>query len=84
MDGIQLGSCMLWKPAGGGLKAIVTVMALDLERDRAQVHVQRASTGLCKAHWVDMAALSEGPKDAKPCGCVATPQTGGEDDHHAA
>ena len=58
MDGIQPGACMLWKPAGGGVSALVTVMALDLDRDRAQVHVTRASTGACAAHWVDMGALS--------------------------
>jgi len=84
MDGIQPGACMIWKPAGGGVKAIVTVMALDLDRDKAQVHVIRASTGTCAAHWVDMAALSEGPKDATPCACATKPHEGGEDDHHAA
>ena len=80
MDGIRLGACMLWKPAGGGVSALVTVISLDLDRDKAQVHVARASTGLCAAHWVDMAALSEGPKEAKPCACAAKP---GEDDHAA-
>jgi len=80
MDGIQPGVCMLWKPVGGGVSALVTVMALDLERDKAQVHVRRASTGLCATHWVDMAALSDAPKEAKPCACV---RTHGEDDHAA-
>ena len=80
MDGIQPGACMLWKPAGGGVSALVTVMALDLDRDRAQVHVTRASTGACAAHWVDMGALSEGPKEAKPCACA---HTSGQDDHAA-
>jgi len=84
MDGIRLGACMLWKPAGGGVAATVTVMALDLDKDKAQVHIKRASTGLCAAHWVDMAALSEGPKDGRPCACFTTPLAGGEDDHHAA
>jgi hypothetical protein len=71
---------MLWKPAGGGVSALVTVMNLDLDRDRAQVHVTRASTGLCAVHWVDMAALSAAPKEAKPCACA---RTHGEDDHAA-
>jgi hypothetical protein len=55
-------------------------MALDLDRDKAQVHVTRASSGLCAAHWVDMAALSEAPKEAKPCACAARH---GQDDHAA-
>ena len=84
MDGIRLGACMTWKPAGGGATALVTVMVLDLERDRAQVHVTRASTGTCAAHWVDMAALSEAPKDAKACPCATSPAAGGADDHDAA
>jgi hypothetical protein len=69
---------MLWKPAGGGVSALVTVMALDLDRDKAQVHVTRASSGLCAAHWV--AALSEAPKEAKPCACA---NKHGQDDHAA-
>jgi hypothetical protein len=84
MNEIRLGACMTWKPAGGGCSATVTVMALDMEKDRVQVHVKRVSTGGCATHWVDMATLSEGPKDAKPCACFATPQTGGEGDPHAA
>jgi hypothetical protein len=77
---------MLWKPAGGGLSARVTVIALDLDRDKAQVHVVRSTTGTCASHWVDMSALSEAPKDAEPCGCARKdpakdPGTG---DHHAA
>ena len=80
MDGIQPGACMLWKPAGGGVSALVTVMALDLDRDKAQVHVTRASSGLCAAHWVDMNALSEAPKEAKPCACA---NKHGQDDHAA-
>ena len=80
MDGIQPGACMLWKPAGGGVSALVTVMALDLDRDKAQVHVTRASSGLCAAHWVDMAALSEAPKEAKPCACA---NKHGQDEHAA-
>jgi hypothetical protein len=55
-------------------------MALDLDRDKAQVHVTRASTGVCAAHWVDMGALSEAPKEAKPCACATKH---GEDDHAA-
>ncbi len=81
MEGIRPGACMIWKPAGGGISALVTVIALDLDRDKVQVHVTRASTGRCAAHWVDMSALSEGPKDAKPCSCVAQPH--GKDDHAA-
>ena len=80
MDGIRPGACMLWKPAGGGVSALVTVMALDLDRDKVQVHVTRASTGACAAHWVDMGALSEAPKEAKPCACATKH---GEDDHAA-
>jgi hypothetical protein len=71
---------MLWKPAGGGVSALVTVMTLDLDRDKAQVHVTRASTGVCAAHWVDMGALSEAPKEAKPCACATRH---GQDDHAA-
>jgi hypothetical protein len=59
-------------------------MAFDLDKDKAQVHIKRASTGLCAAHWVDMAALTTGPEGAKPCACHTAPQAGGEDDHHAA
>jgi hypothetical protein len=71
MDEILTGACMLWKPAGGGVSALVTVVALDLERNRAQVHVVRASTGACAAHWVDLGALSQAPAGAKPCACAA-------------
>jgi hypothetical protein len=71
---------MLWNPVGGGVSALVTVMALDLDRDKAQVHVRRASTGLCASHWVDTSALSPAPKEAKPCACATTH---GEDDHAA-
>lgn len=80
MDEIRPGACMLWKPAGGGVSALVTVISLDLEHDRAQVHVARVSTGRCAAHWVDMGSLSEGPKDAKPCACVVK---AGEGNHAA-
>ena len=82
MDGIQTGACMLWKPAGGGVSALVTVMHLDLDRDKAQVHVTRRSTGLCAAHWVDMGALNEAVGEVKPCSCVDKPHEPGE--HHAA
>jgi hypothetical protein len=75
---------MLWKPAGGGVSALVTVIALDLDNDRVQVHVRRASTGTCSPHWVDMAALSEAPGDARPCACATKPHAPGEDDHNAA
>jgi hypothetical protein len=74
---------MLWKPAGGGLTAIVTIVAVDLDRDKAQVHVKRASTGTCNAHWVDMASLAEAPGGVKPCACHDKPHEPGED-HHAA
>jgi hypothetical protein len=77
MDGIRPGACMLWKPAGGGVSALVTIMALDLEKDRALIHVRRATTGECREHWVDMAALSPAAPDARPCGCAvksAAPQ----------
>jgi len=80
MDGIRPGACMLWKPAGGGVSALVTVMALDLEHDKVQVHVVRMASGGCAAHWVDMSALSEAPKDAKPCACASK---AGEDGHAA-
>ena len=70
MDGIRLGACMLWKPATSGVSAQVTVIALDLERDRAQVHVRRMSTQTCAVHWVDTDQLSEAPRDAHPCDCV--------------
>ena len=73
MDGIRLGACMLWKPATSGVSALVTVISLDLEKDRAQVHVTRASTQLCAAHWVDMNQLSIAPPGACACGCVAKP-----------
>jgi hypothetical protein len=56
------------------------VIALDLDRDRAQVHVARASTGLCAAHWVDLNALSAAPLEAKPCACAL----GTGQDNHAA
>ena len=92
MDGIRPGVCMIWKPAGGGLSALVTVMALDLDRDKVQVHVTRTSTGLCAAHWVDMNALSDAPKDAQPCTCAvrepaaapAAKASGTDSDGHAA
>jgi len=80
MNEIRPGACMLWKPAGGGVSALVTVIALDLDRDRAQVHVARASTGLCAAHWVDLNALSAAPQEAKPCACAL----GTGQDNHAA
>ncbi len=82
MDGIRPGVCMIWKPAGGGISALVTVIGLDLDHDKAQVHVKRASTGTCKAHWVDMAALSEAAADARPCGCAEKPHEPNE--NHAA
>ena len=70
MDGIRPGACMLWKPATSGIAALVTVIALDSDRDRAQVHVTRASTQTCAAHWVDRHQLSAAPLDARPCACV--------------
>ncbi len=85
MDGIRPGACMTWKPTGGGLSALVTVVALDLDRDRVQVHVRKASTGTCAAHWVDMAALSEAGADAHPCACVEKPHEPHEpNENHAA
>ena len=83
MDGIRPGVCMIWKPAGGGLTAAVTIVAVDLDRDKAQVHVKRASTGTCASHWVDMNALAEASGDMLPCACVDKPHEPGED-HHAA
>ena len=83
MDEILTGACMLWKPAGGGVSALVTVIALDLERNKAQVHVARASTGACAAHWVDLSALSKAPGDARPCACAAVRQPA-EPEHAAA
>ena len=75
MDEILTGACMLWKPAGGGVSALVTVIALELERNKAQVHVTRASSGACAAHWVDLSALSQAPGEARPCACAAVRQT---------
>ena len=83
MDGIRPGVCMIWKPAGGGLTALVTIVAVDLDRDKAQVHVKRAISGTCASHWVDMAALSEAGAEAKPCSCVEKPHQPGEGDHAA-
>lgn len=71
MDVIKPGACMLWKPATSGISALVTVISLDFENNRAQVHVTRASTKTCAAHWVDMNLLSEAPKGSAPCACVA-------------
>lgn len=82
MDGIRPGVCMIWKPAGGGISALVTIIAVDLDHDKAQVHVKRASTGTCAAHWVDMAALAEAGADARPCGCAEKPHEPNE--NHAA
>ena len=70
MDGIRLGVCMLWKPATSGVPALVTVISLDLDKDRVQVHVTRSSTQTCAAHWVDLNQLSEAPREARPCACV--------------
>jgi len=81
MDGIRPGACMLWKPAMGGVSALVTVMALDLDRDKVQVHVKKASTGGCAVHWVDLNSLSEAPRDAQPCACAS--RSHGRDDHAA-
>ena len=84
MDGVQPGACMIWRPSAGGIKATVTVMAVDLDHDRVQVHVKKASTGLCASHWVDLAALSEAPADAQPCACHDKPRDEpGKDDHAA-
>jgi len=82
MDGIRPGVCMTWKPAGGGISALVTVVAVDLDRDKAQVHVKKASTGACAAHWVDMGALAPAGAEARPCACVDKPHEPGEG--HAA
>jgi len=82
MDGIRPGACMIWKPAGGGIAALVTVIALDLDRDKVQVHTKRASTGTCASHWVDMGALTEAAGDLKPCSCIDKPHEPGEG--HAA
>ena len=71
MDGIRPGACMLWKPTTHGASALVTVIAMDLEKDRAQVHVTRTSTQTCAAHWVDLSQLSEAPQGSCPCPCVA-------------
>jgi hypothetical protein len=72
MDEIRPGACMLWKPATSGVSALVTVISLDLEKDRTLVHVARASSQTCAAHWVDMNQLSEAPRDARPCACIAS------------
>ena len=78
MDGIRLGACMFWKPATSGVSAQVTVIDLDLARDRALVHVRRASTQTCAAHWVDADQLSEAPRDAHPCDCVTAVNQDGQ------
>lgn len=87
MDGIRPGVCMLWKPAGGGISAEVTVVALDLEKDKVLVHVRRKSTGACAPHWVDMAMLSEAPASACPCACPSPARPAdqrGPESHDAA
>jgi hypothetical protein len=71
MDEIRPGTCMLWKPATNGVPALVTVISLDLDNDRAQIHVTRASTQTCAPHWVDMNLLSKAPVGASACACVA-------------
>lgn len=71
MDGIRSGVCKTWKPATRGLSAIVTVISVDLVRDKALVHVVRASTGTCAPHWVDMESLSDAPQAAQPCSCMS-------------
>ena len=78
MDGIRPGACMLWKPATSGVSALVTVIALDLEKDRVQVHVMRTSTQTCAAHWVDMSQLSLAPTGACPCSCIASANHDGQ------
>jgi len=78
MDEIRPGACMLWKPATSGVSALVTVIALDQEKDRALVHVTRASTKTCAPHWVDMNQLSEAPRDAHPCCCVTSADHDGQ------
>jgi hypothetical protein len=83
MDGIRLGACMLWRPATSGISALVTVVALNLEKDQAQVHVTRTSTQTCAAHWVDMNQLSEAPRDARPCSCLASTGHDGQDNDAA-
>ena len=83
MDGIRPGVCMLWKPAGGGVSALVTVITLDLDRDKVLVHVKRASTGACAPHWVDMGALAEAGPDTRGCSCADKPHEPGEGDHAA-
>ena len=78
MDGIRPGACMLWKPTTHGASALVTVIAMDLEKDRAQVHVTRASTQTCAAHWVDLSQLSEAPQGSCACACVAKTTQGND------
>jgi len=51
---------------------------VDLDHDRAQVHVKRASTGTCATHWVDMGALVEAGGDARKTAGGA-PRAGGAD-----
>lgn len=83
MDGIRPGACMLWKPATSGVSALVTVISMDLEKDRALVHVARTSTQTCAAHWVEMHQLSEAPREARPCSCVASANPEGQDSNAA-
>ncbi|HWQ10463.1 MAG TPA: hypothetical protein VN436_15190 [Holophaga sp.] len=80
MNGIRPGVCMLWKPASNGPSAVVTVVALDLDKDKALVHVVKASTGACAPHWVDLASLTEAPQGTQPCPCAG----GSAKDHDAA
>jgi hypothetical protein len=81
MDGIRPGACMLWRPATSGVSALVTVISLQLENNRAEVHVTRTSTHTCAVHWVDMSQLSEAPRTASPCNCIVSAnQAGGGSD----
>jgi hypothetical protein len=81
MDGVRPGICMLWSPATRGLSATVTVISVDLDRDKALVHVFKRSTGTCAPHWVDLERLSEAPKGTHPCLCASAlaPKTPGHD-----
>ena len=82
MDAMAVGACRTWKPASGGVSAVVTVQALDLEKGRALVHVPRRCSGGCSAHWVDLDRLFEAPEGAGPCACtpvtVPAPLGGGD------
>lgn len=83
MAELEVGACRLWKPTSGGLGAVVTVRQIDAARSRALIHLVKASTGSCAAHWVELATLSPAPEGARPCACEQAPRPTGNG-HEAA